>query len=158
LQASCAYSSLIQLPTDAPPQLMPIPRLCAKLSRRFLSMGLPFIVIGLAPFSNLDVSDDSGTASDCLEPSIARGRADEAPLSVFPFNAAVKSESWLPRGDVEVCRIVLVKLSSGVGPAAIERSRGVAPNSGKVFSSKSGPTSDESTQRLVVDLAVCGGR
>ena len=74
--AKNAYSSLIQLPTDAPPQLMPIPRLCARLSRLFLSIGLPFVEIGLAPFSNLDMSDDSGTASDGLGPSITLGRVE----------------------------------------------------------------------------------
>ena len=108
MQVRGAYSSLIQLPTDAPPQLMPMPRLWAKLSRLFLSIGLPFTEIGRAPFSNLDMSDDSGTASDEREPSIvAGGRIWGVPLSAVLRRAAVKSEGWLPRGEVDVGRVLL---------------------------------------------------
>src|SRR3984885_14706234 len=41
------YSSRIQLPTDIPPQLMPVVKLWAMLSRRSLSAPAPFI--GLPP-------------------------------------------------------------------------------------------------------------
>jgi hypothetical protein len=52
-------SSLIQLPTDIPPQLMPVPRLCAILSRLALSFAMPFIEIGRAPCSNLAKSSEA---------------------------------------------------------------------------------------------------
>lgn len=64
------YSSRIQLPTDAPPQLIPIPILCARLSRLSFWMGRPLTEMGLAPFSNLDMSDDSLVVSEGRERSI----------------------------------------------------------------------------------------
>lgn len=43
------YSSLIQLPTDIPPQLMPPMRLPAKLSFRMLALLPPTTLMGLEP-------------------------------------------------------------------------------------------------------------
>jgi len=98
-----SYSSRIQLPTETPPQLIPIPILWARLSRRLLA-GLPFTEIGLAPFSNLDISECSGLRKEGFDESIGGARKADASLLAVCLNAAVKLEAWLPRGDVEGSR------------------------------------------------------
>lgn len=62
-----AYSSRIQLPTDTPPQLIPMLMLWARLSRRALLYGCLLLkAMGRAPFSCRCASADSCWSSDGL--------------------------------------------------------------------------------------------
>src|SRR5947209_257956 len=111
-----------------PPQLIPVVRLWARLSRRSLSPPAPFI--GLPPCSRCDHPspvDGLPMMSEvfALSTSVA-SRVLFAPVSVL-CKAEVKLDACRPRGEVEVWR---AEISIGAAAAAMLRSGGEEPKRG----------------------------
>ena len=79
------YSSRIQLPTELPPQLMPVTMLLARLSLRGFSRLEEFIVMGCAPL--------------CCVPGVAPPKPAK-PLNGVPLmSMAVVGRASLPEVD-----------------------------------------------------------
>ena len=140
------YSSRIQLPTELPPQLMPVTMLLARLSLRGFSRFEAFINIGCA-----SLCCDPGVApprppkkADPLTgvPLVSIAVVGRASLAEVDCRADVRFEVWLPRGE---SAREDVAMSMGVVRLAMFRTGGGSLKSGKEVSSKSESRRVEST-------------
>jgi len=153
------HSSLIQLPTDTPPQLIPPTRLPAKLSRRGFSLFELFMAIGRASLLHWKPIPDSPPLTESCLPDIeakpllpfvplrtlARAGRDTSPPA--PCSADVRLEVCVCRGELGLCRGWVAMLMGDDGPA-MSRSDSDWWKSGKVVSSKSGSSRVESRYDL----------
>lgn len=86
---------------------------------------------------------------------MARSSTDDFSPLALRWRAEVRVDGWLPRGEVDVCRVDRL---TGLAAPAIPDAGGDAPKRGKELSSKSGSRRAESRQRPVVDLPTSMGR
>ena len=95
--------------------------------------------------------------SAVVAPSRSITPAEPDLLLLLFCKAEVRFDDCGPRGEVDTWRALMSIGAAAAAPAMLQ-SGGDAPNSGNEWSSKSGSSSVESRQRLVVGLPTSSGR